>query len=114
MTVVLNSQLVKQNKSDDEVRQLAADFAHDFNNILNVVGGYLQLIQESPDEPERVACYLQRAQKAIEGASSITLQLLAFSKQSGPSMPPVSSPPAQGSEQQSPTEPSQSKKCAAR
>jgi len=76
MNPALNlSQGVAQVRSS-EALLLAAGLAHDFNNILNVIDGYLQLIQENPDSSDLVAKYLMKARKAVEGGSFLTSNLL--------------------------------------
>jgi two-component system cell cycle sensor histidine kinase/response regulator CckA len=60
--------------------QLTGGVAHDFNNMLSVVIGYAQiLMEESGDHEERLG-FLGEIEKAAMRASSLTNQLLAFSK----------------------------------
>lgn len=59
--------------------RLAGGVAHDFNNLLTVISGYSQyLLQKYPDEAMK-GC-LEQIVKAGEQASSLTSQLLAFSR----------------------------------
>ena len=54
--------------------------AHDFNNMLSVVIGYAQiLMEEAPENADQLG-FLQEIEKAALRASSLTNQLLAFSK----------------------------------
>ena len=64
----------------EAARQLAVHVAHDFNNVLGVVSGYLQLMEESLHSPERLAAYLEKAQAAIQDGGSLTSKLMAFSR----------------------------------
>ena len=79
------SQRVMQNTNSDAARRLAAELVHDFNNILNVISGYLQLMQENPNSPDRMAAYLAKAQKVVQESSSMTSELLASNLTSGSS-----------------------------
>lgn len=75
----LEEQLWRAQKME-AVGQLAGGIAHDFNNILTIILGYTNLSFESikPDHP--VFRNIEGIRKAVERASSLTLQLLAFSR----------------------------------
>jgi CheY-like chemotaxis protein len=64
----------------EAIGQLAGGVAHDFNNLLTVITGYCQMLLRAltalPREHGRVAEVLRAAQQA----SSLTQQLLAFSR----------------------------------
>jgi two-component system, cell cycle sensor histidine kinase and response regulator CckA len=60
--------------------KLAGGLAHDFNNILNVIVGYTQLLQEQSSSPEKVREHATEVLKAAQRATSLTRQLLAFSR----------------------------------
>jgi hypothetical protein len=60
----------------EAVGRLAGGVAHDFNNLLTVIGGYADiLLQQEGDREE-----LQEIARAAAQASSLTRQLLAFSR----------------------------------
>ncbi len=59
---------------------LAGGIAHDFNNILTTVLGNISLARFSLDEPEKVAEFLEEAEKAALQARNLTQQLLTFSR----------------------------------
>jgi len=60
--------------------KLSGGIAHDFNNLLTVISGYAELLLDSPGEaPSRED--IQEIQRATLRASSLTQQLLAFSRQ---------------------------------
>lgn len=64
----------------EAVGQLAAGFAHDFNNILAVVQGYAGLLlAEEKLEPHSTKALMQIS-TAAERAANLTRQLLAFSR----------------------------------
>ncbi len=64
----------------EAVGNLTGGVAHDFNNILTVVMGNLELYREVDDPLERDEL-VHKAREAAERASVLTSQLLAFSRQ---------------------------------
>ena len=71
---------VRKSQRVEAFSQLTGGVAHDFNNMLSVVIGYAQiLMEESSDNREQIG-FLQEIEKAALRASSLTNQLLAFSK----------------------------------
>lgn len=61
--------------------QLAGGVAHDFNNMLQVVGGALSLIRRQPGDPVRVARLAATAEDATERGAAITGRLLSLTRQ---------------------------------
>jgi two-component system, cell cycle sensor histidine kinase and response regulator CckA len=81
---VLERQLVQAQKME-AVGRLAGGIAHDFNNLLVVIQGSAQFIKHVVErDPERaaevVAKYVDSILDASASASSMTRQLLAFSR----------------------------------
>lgn len=64
----------------EAVGQLAGGVAHDFNNLITIIKGYTELLLVHSGASEPMAGYVQQIQKAGDRASSVTRQLLAFSR----------------------------------
>jgi nitrogen-specific signal transduction histidine kinase/CheY-like chemotaxis protein len=60
--------------------KLAGGIAHDFNNILNVIVGYAHLLQEEGTSRDKVREHATEVLNAAQRATSLTRQLLAFSR----------------------------------
>ena len=62
---------------------LAAGIAHDFNNILSIIKGSAQLIEENPDNPQKVRTRLDRIKTVVEQGAGIVNAMLGFSRGAG-------------------------------
>ena len=72
---------LRQAQKMEAIGRLAGGVAHDFNNVLTAVFGYVDLLREElPPESEAQKDLLE-VRKAAERAASLTRQLLAFSRQ---------------------------------
>ena len=60
--------------------KMTGNVAHEFNNILAIVGGYLDLLRLRVQEDEKISLYLDRIQKAVESGSKMIKQLLILSR----------------------------------
>lgn len=76
---LLEEQL-RQSQKMEAVGMLAGGVAHDFNNMLQIIHGHVEIALVKKDKPEAVVNSLERVLKATEGASSLTHQLLTFSR----------------------------------
>ncbi len=61
--------------------QLAGGVAHDFNNMLQIINGYSEIVLDQVKEPGPLRQDVQRIQETVDRAASLTRQLLAFSRQ---------------------------------
>jgi PAS domain S-box-containing protein len=77
---VLETQL-RQAAKMEAVGQLAGGVAHDFNNLLTIINGYSEIVMENLDADAKSSAYLKEVRNAGERATSLTRQLLAFSRQ---------------------------------
>jgi signal transduction histidine kinase len=73
------SQLLQAQKMES-VGQLAGGVAHDFNNILTTILGYSQMFMLTMSKDDPKWSYIESIYEAGERASSLTRQLLAFSR----------------------------------
>ncbi len=75
---------LRQAQKMEALGQLTGGIAHDFNNLLQVMGGYLGLIANEADKTQvdlnRIRRSVGHAQTAVERASTLTKQLLAFAR----------------------------------
>jgi signal transduction histidine kinase len=76
----LQKQLLQAQKLES-VGRLAGGVAHDFNNVLGVLGGYGELLRDGLGDDPTLAGHAAEILKAVERASGLTRQLLAFSRQ---------------------------------
>jgi two-component system, cell cycle sensor histidine kinase and response regulator CckA len=70
----------RQSQKLEAVGQLAGGIAHDFNNLLTVITGYGDLILNRLSGHDPLRPKVEEIRKAAERATSLTSQLLAFSR----------------------------------
>jgi signal transduction histidine kinase len=59
---------------------LAAGIAHDFNNILSIIKGSAQIIQNNPDDKDKVLTRVSRIQTVVEQGAGIVRSMLGMGK----------------------------------
>ena len=76
---VLERQLLQSQKME-AIGRLAGGVAHDFNNLLGVILGHTEILEDYADRDARLRRSVEAIRSATNRASSLTMQLLAFSR----------------------------------
>jgi len=71
---------LRQSQKLEGVGQLAGGIAHDFNNLLTVIIGFCSLAMRDLNREDPLLANLEEIKKAGDRATSLTRQLLAFSR----------------------------------
>ncbi|MHB1462307.1 MAG: response regulator [Armatimonadota bacterium] len=71
---------LQQAQKMESVGRLAGGVAHDFNNMLNVILGYTELISQGLTDDDPIRSDLGEIKKAAEHSAELTRQLLAFAR----------------------------------
>jgi PAS domain S-box-containing protein len=71
---------LRESQKMEAMGQLAGGISHDFNNLLSVINGYSQMLLTEPDLDAAVRPSIEEILRAGERASSLTRQLLVFSR----------------------------------
>jgi PAS domain S-box-containing protein len=77
---ILERQLRMAGKME-AVGRLSGGIAHDFNNLLGVIIGYTHVLKRKLDPGSALLEHVEEIEKAGQRATSLTRQLLAFSRQ---------------------------------
>jgi PAS domain S-box-containing protein len=72
---------LNQAQKMESVGRLAGGVAHDFNNMLGVILGHMEIAVEAVDPSQPIYSALREVQKAAERSVDLTRQLLAFARQ---------------------------------
>ena len=75
----LQEQLTQSQKME-AVGTLSSGISHDFNNILQAISGYIQLLLANGSQSETSQRYLMEVDRAVERASELVKGLLTFSR----------------------------------
>ncbi|MFN7995721.1 MAG: PAS domain S-box protein [Bryobacteraceae bacterium] len=84
----LQNQL-RQAQKLESIGRLAGGVAHDFNNVLTVISGYGELLSNALPMTDSLRAYVDEIKRAASQASTLTQQLLAFSRKQAASAKPI-------------------------
>jgi len=73
---------LRQAQKMEAIGRLAGGVAHDFNNILGIINACSEFLRDRIDPAAEPSLYVENIKKAIERGTSLTRQLLAFSRTS--------------------------------
>ncbi len=71
---------LRQSQKMDAIGQLTGGVAHDFNNVLTVITGTIEIIQEGLQDRPELAAIAQLIDDAASRGAEITSQLLTFAR----------------------------------
>jgi len=72
--------MVQQSQKLEAIGRLSGGLAHDFNNLFCVISGHTELLTEQMEPAHPALKNLAQIKKAVDSATSLTRQLLAFSR----------------------------------
>ncbi len=73
---------LRQSQKMEAIGRLAGGVAHDFNNVLGIINACAEFLRDRIDPAAEPSLYVENIKKAIERGTSLTKQLLAFSRTS--------------------------------
>jgi PAS domain S-box-containing protein len=71
---------LRQSQKMEAVGQLTGGVAHDFNNVLQIIAGNLQMLQQQVRSNDVARRRVEMAQTAVERGARLSTQLLAFAR----------------------------------
>jgi two-component system cell cycle sensor histidine kinase/response regulator CckA len=73
---------LRQSQKMEAIGRLAGGVAHDFNNVLGIINACAEFLRDRIDPAAEPSIYVENIRKAIGRGTSLTKQLLAFSRTS--------------------------------
>ena len=80
LALLRSEQALLQAQKLESIGKLTGGVAHDFNNVLQIISGNLQLLKLTTGDNPQVAGRLDSAASAVERGARLSLQLLAFAR----------------------------------
>jgi len=77
-------EMIRRSQKMEAVGQLSGGVAHDFNNQLGIVTGYLEFLKEFLKDEEKQKGWVESARKAAYRCVELTRQLMLFSRTKSP------------------------------
>ena len=77
----LQEQLLHRSQKMDALGKLTGGISHDFNNLLGIIKGYAELLDEAITEQPELEKFIKNIRLASERGAKLTRKLLSFSKQ---------------------------------
>jgi len=78
----LQEEQLRRTQKMDALGKLTGGIAHDYNNMLGVITGYAELLEEELETQPKLIQYAQAIHQAGHRGAKLTRKLLSFSKQS--------------------------------
>ncbi len=75
-----SQQALLQAQKLESIGKLTGGVAHDFNNVLQIIGSNMQLLQTAGSLSQRDERFVHASLRAVERGSKLTAQLLAFAR----------------------------------
>jgi two-component system, cell cycle sensor histidine kinase and response regulator CckA len=85
--LALQEQLFQSQKME-AIGTLAGGFAHDFNNKLQVIDGYVDLVLSNKDLPETVKSDLEAVRQTVESSAELIKGMMVFSRKTSVKLEP--------------------------
>ena len=86
--VELQEQLFQAQKME-AIGTLAGGFAHDFNNKLQVINGYVELVLSEKDLPQTVKADIEVIQQAVNDSAELINGMMVFSRKTSVRLEPL-------------------------
>ena len=79
--MLFRSNALRYSQKMEEIGQLTGGVAHDFNNMLGVIMGNLDLLRDRVGNDSKALKFVDAAYRGVERGASITKKLLSFSRE---------------------------------